>query len=275
MFSSNLNLFSSSRKTIASFPGGKSGKKHLTLYSIIPTNIEYLVEPFAGLANFFFTIQSSVKMVWLNDININVYSLLNIIKNDNLLNTLINKLENIYPIEKEDYYFWKERKTEDEIENALQLIIILNCSPNGAGGGYSFEKAHRKWHINKPKIWKELSQLLQKAKITNKDYKDVLFELKEENLSNTLIYLDPPYHTVAQNGRLYSIYNDIDWNEFKSLLDSIETHWIMSNRDNQQVRAIFDEYHMKSYNTYNDMNNKGKKNPELIISNKKFKIYRK
>ena len=57
-----------SRLTIASYPGGKSDKKkHQPLFQAVPLDISYLIEPFAGLANFFLVVSPRVKQVWLND----------------------------------------------------------------------------------------------------------------------------------------------------------------------------------------------------------------
>ncbi len=261
----------SSRKTIASFPGGKSGKKHLPLYSVVPNKIDVLIEPFAGLANFFFTTSTLVKSAWLNDKDIEVYSLLKCIKEPNLLNELVSWIQAINPIERDDYYYWKKRKPFKIVERAVRLLIVLNCSPNGAGGGYSKEKAHRKWYENKPKIWVCLSNLLDKAEITNLDYKDVLINISKRDYNKMFIYLDPPYFKVAKKGNLYPNYNEIEWLEFKKIIGSLECQWLMSNRNCPEMRELFSEFYTYSYNTYNDMNNRKNGNPELLISNRPLK----
>ncbi|MFX0172014.1 MAG: DNA adenine methylase [Candidatus Hodarchaeota archaeon] len=263
----------SSRKTIASFPGGKSGKKHLPLYNVVPQKIDRLIEPFAGLANFFFTISPQVNFAWLNDKDPHVFSLLKSIKEPSYLKELITSINAINPVEKEDYYCWKQKKSTNIIEQAVKLLVILNCSPNGAGGGYSYQKAHRKWYQNKPKVWYQLSEKLQKVRITNWDYKEVLNEILENQFENDFIYLDPPYFKVAERGNLYPKFNSIYWDELKNLIKPIRCHWLMSNRDCLETREMFKNYFLFSYNTYNDMNNTKNGNPELLVSNKP--LYRK
>ncbi|MHA2362814.1 MAG: DNA adenine methylase [Candidatus Hodarchaeales archaeon] len=272
-FRKNNKIFQSSRFTIASYPGGKSDrKKHLTLYNVIPSKIDNLVEPFVGLANFYFVISPRVKSAWLNDKNTDVYALLSCIQNSTLLDELTSWIHSINPIEREDYYEWKHKNPTELIERAVRLLVILNCSPNGAGGGYSSEKAHRKWYENKPKIWLKLSEKLQNIHLTNKDYKEVLNSIIDSNEINSFIYLDPPYYEVAKKGNLYREHNIIDWKEFKEILDKLENHWIMSNRDCSEMREFFNDYYQNNYNTYNDMNNTKSKNPELLISNNPLKL---
>ncbi|MFW9930319.1 MAG: DNA adenine methylase [Candidatus Thorarchaeota archaeon] len=259
------------RQTIASYPGGKSNYiKHHALYACLPDKINLLVEPFSGLANFYFNIYSITKNVLLNDINVEVCSLLRVVQDKKLLNQLIRKIQNLEPIEREEYYHWKSNNPNSVIDCAIKLLVILNCSPNGAGGGYSFEKAHRKWYRNKQKTWFELSKRLKNAVILNEPYQDVLTDVINGKTSADFIYLDPPYYDVAKKGKLYRSYDVIEWKKLLSLLEQIRCKWLLSNRDCPEMRALFCDFYQKSYNTYNDMNNKKNNNPELLIAN--FKI---
>ncbi|MHA1975406.1 MAG: DNA adenine methylase [Candidatus Hodarchaeales archaeon] len=269
---SNKELFYPKRTTIASYPGGKSDKKkHLPLYLSIPKSIDYLIEPFAGLANVFITISPRVSRVWLNDKDPEIYSLLNCINDPILLHQLTEYVKSLEPIEKDSYYHWKQLVPSKTLDRAMRRLVILNCSPNGAGGGYSKEKAHRKWYRNKPLIWQEIHQILseKEVRITNLDYKEVLSTLTQiESTDNSFLYLDPPYYNVAQKGSLYGKkFNQIDIVSLRTLLAPVTIHWLLSNRDSPDVRDIFSQFHLFGYNTYNDMNNTKKSNPELLVSN--------
>ena len=46
-------------------------------------------------------------------------------------------------------------------------------------------KAHRKWYVNKPKLWREISRIFSKknAKITTLDYVDVLKTLIDSEVA--------------------------------------------------------------------------------------------
>ncbi len=265
-------LFYPKRTTIASFPGGKSDrKKHLPLYNSLPKKIPYLIEPFAGLANVFITISPRVSHVWLNDKDPEIFSLLSCLNDPSLLPELIETIKSLEPVERSDYYHWKHLAPTNIMDRTIRRLIILNCSPNGAGGGYSSEKAHRKWYQNKPPIWQTLHQLFQekKVRITNWDYEEVLGSLSQDTeIKECFVYLDPPYYDVAEKGALYGKkYNQIDIERLKTFLSALPMQWLLSNRDSPIVRDIFKEYYLLRYNTYNDMNNTRNNNPELLISN--------
>jgi DNA adenine methylase len=270
---SDEQLFFPNRTTIASFPGGKSDKKkHLPLYLSIPKKIHYFVEPFAGLGNVFITISPRVSQVWLNDKDPEIFALLSCLNDFSLLEKLIEFVKSLEPIEKDDYYQWKESNPATTLERAIRRLVILNCSPNGAGGGYSNAKAHRKWYENKPSIWHIIHRIFQekRVKITNFGYEDIIGSLsRNEETNGSFLYLDPPYYDVAQKGSLYGKkFNQIDIYLLKELLSDLSLHWLLSNRDTPTVREVFSQFHILGYNTYNDMNNTRNKNPELLISNK-------
>ena len=178
------------------------------------------------------------------------------------------------PVTRDDYYHWKQRKIKSTLEFAVRRLVILNCSPNGAGGGYSSEKAHRKWYQNKPKVWKIIHNIFSEKdlKITNQDYDKVLSSIEDvKPTQGYFCYLDPPYFDVAKRGNLYGKnYNQIDLKRLIEELSTLSLHWILSNRDSPEVRDYCQEFNLVGYNTYNDMNNTRNKNPELLVSNLPF-----
>lgn len=263
-----------SRLTIASYPGGKSNsKKHAPLYQCVPQSIPYLVEPFAGMANFFLVIHQRVKKVWLNDKDPETFALLHHLNDEDKLNSLIGYIQSLNPVERDHYYYWKKLKPNSLLQSAVRKLIILNCSVSGAGGGYSKAKAHRKWYENKPKVWKQINKLLmqKQARITNLDYSQILtYLIKNNNTTDQqpFVYLDPPYFEVARKSKLYGIgYNDLDWNHFFTLINLLKIPFLISNRDAPEMRSLFAQYHLSRYNSFNDMNNTQNKNPELLVSN--------
>ena len=268
----NSNLFLTKRITIASFPGGKSDrKKHLPLYLSTPKKINILIEPFAGLGNFFSVISPRVSSAWLNDKDPEIFAILNCIKNEDLLYELIDIVRSLEPVTRDEYYYWKNSLPSGVLEKATRRLIILNCSPNGAGGGYSKEKANRKWYQNKSVSWFALHNIFveKKVKLTCWDYIEVLNSLANgDTFQDCFVYLDPPYFDVAKRGNLYGKnYNEINVSELLTILNSLSVPWILSNRDTSEIREKFSAFYQKGYNTYNDMNNMRNNNPELLISN--------
>lgn len=272
MYLTDENLFMQSRITIASYPGGKSDrKKHLPLYLATPKKIELLIEPFAGLGNYFSVISPRISTVWLNDKDPEIFAILRCIQDKDLLYELIEVVKSVEPVTRDDYYQWKNSQPSNILKKATRRLVILNCSPNGAGGGYSKEKANRKWYQNKPKSWLLLSNLFseKEVKLTNWDFTKVLQSIKTtDGDNNAFVYLDPPYFDVAKRGSLYGKnYNEIDISKLINILSSLSIPWLLSNRDTAKIRSVFSAFHQKSYNTYNDMNNTRNNNPELLISN--------
>lgn len=270
------SLFLTSRKTIASYPGGKSDRrKHSTLFLSVPDRIRFLIEPFAGLANFFLVLCPRVSRVWLNDKDPEIFSILKSIQDPDLLSKLIEQIKSIEPIERDEYYEWKSLSPNTVLDRAVRRLIILNCSPNGAGGGYSREKAHRNWYQSKPLVWGFIHKIFREkeVRITNWDFSKVLMALTGDLYSrSSFCYLDPPYIDVAKSGNLYGkLYNIVDWELLKFHLNQIQCHWVLSNRDDPRIHKLFTGYHILQYNTYNDMNNTIESNPEMLVSNRPFK----
>ncbi len=279
---SDSSLYLRERVSLGSYPGGKSDKqKHRLLYEVTPHKITTMVEPFAGLVSYTIINSPKISHAIVNDIDPEVVAFLRCIKDKDLLFQLKEKVSQIYPVMKEEYYEWKDRKPTDKIELAIRRVVFQNCSFSGAGGGYSRDKATRKWHINRPKQWERVHQLFMKLdiEIFNENFSSFIDRIIERNSAGLLgnlpfVYLDPPYYKVAEGGDLYN-YNSIDLNELihaLKLLDDSDIHWIMSNRDHPHVEKFFSEYYQLRYNTYNDMGNKQDSNPELIISNREFTV---
>jgi len=150
----------------------------------------------------------------------------------------------------------------------MKQLVILNCSVNAAGGGYSKDKAHRQWYRRKEKVWLKIHDILtsRDVEVFNMNYTSFLDSLTLDD--QTLVYLDPPYFEVAKSGNLYGNgFNSIDASELSKRLDGLNCHWIMSNRYSPETEEMFSGYFTLKYNTYNDMNNRRGANPELLVSN--------
>lgn len=169
--------------------------------------------------------------------------------------------------------------TSIQIQSAIKMLVILNCSHSGAGGGFSEEKSKRNWV--KEKEWKSISNIFNDKNviITNLDYLEFIRKYRSTLTSTDLIYLDPPYYKVADKGRLYGN----KFNRFstsKEILDLIsalkslpdDVSWILSNKNHPDIIKMFEsnlndiKISFKGYNTYNDMNRTKNANQELLIS---------
>jgi site-specific DNA-adenine methylase len=267
-----VNMQLSSKLTIASYPGAKNNtNKHKALFGLVPCKVPFLIEPFCGLANFFIRISPKVEQAWLNDKDPEIFALLKCIQDSDLLTELNEYISGLPLIEREDYYQWKKKVSSSLLEQAIKRLIILNCSPNGAGGGYCFEKAHSNWYSTKANKLKLIHKILNRrpVKITNLDYSEVFKQLSTTMSDQKLFwYLDPPYCDITKKRNLYGKgMNNIDWLTLKSYLGELSDLWVLSNRDSLAMRDLFSEFFMFSYITYCDPNNTFRRNIELIISN--------
>jgi site-specific DNA-adenine methylase len=266
----NMKLLS--KLTIASYPGAKNNtNKHKSLFCSVPPKIPFLIEPFCGLANFFIRVSPKVEQAWLNDKDPEIFALLKCIQDSDLLKELNEYISVLPLIERDDYYQWKKRVSCSLLEQAIKRLIILNCSPNGAGGGYSFEKAHSNWYVTKPDKLRLINKIFNRkpVEITNLDYSEVFKQQTTIVTAKEVFwYLDPPYYDTAKKGNLYGKgMNNIDWPTLKSYLGELSDFWVLSNRDSLTIRDLFSEFFMLSYTTYHNPNNTFKRNTELIISN--------
>ncbi len=267
-----FNMQIPSKLTIASYPGAKSNtKKYWALFGSIPPEIPFLIEPFTGLANFFIQVSPKAKEAWLNDKDPEIFALLKCIQDADLLEELNEYIRILPLITREDYFQWKQKRPTSLLERAIKKLIILSCSPNGAGGGYSIKKAHSNWQINKPDKMRSIHKILNRypVEITNLDYSEV-FKRSASILTDQEVmwYLDPPYFDTSKKGNLYGKgMNNIDWRTLKSYLDDITNLWILSNRDSPTIQDFFSEYYVYSYIISSNMKNTVQRNTELLISN--------
>jgi site-specific DNA-adenine methylase len=267
-----FNMRIPSKLTIASYPGAKNDtNKHKSLFCLVPPKIPFLIEPFCGLANFFIRISPKVEQAWLNDKDPEIFALLKCIQDSDLLKELNEYISVLPIIEREDYYQWKKKVSSSLLEQAIKRLIILNCSPNGAGGGYSFQKAHSNWYITKPDKLRLINKIFNRkpVEITNLDYSEVFKQQTAAVTDQELFwYLDPPYCHIGKKSNLYGKgMNKIDWPTLKSYLGELSDFWVLSNRDSLTIRDLFSEYYMFSYITSRYPNSTFQRNTELLISN--------
>ncbi len=195
----NIKLTKNS-KTLKSCINWYGGKYYLSnsIISIFPTHNQY-VEVFGG-AGHILVKKKLVKENIYNDKNEGLTNFFNILKSPSKANILKNMLE-LTPYHECEWTNCKNWSLEvDKIERARMFYTFTMMSRSGNGGwSYTLNTDYirngisasvSKWIGNIETNLISTSKKLRKIKIYNKDFRRII---PKYDLSNTLIYLDPPY----------------------------------------------------------------------------------
>lgn len=242
------------------YPGGKT-KLAPHIKSIIEYNdlkgCQYF-EPYAGGAGVALAllIDGYVSNIHINDADYAVYAFWHsLIK---YKDTFLKRVEEI-DVTIDNWHLQKDILTNFKQYSLLELGVatfFLNRTNRSGilkGGviGGKEQKGEYKLdaRFNKLKLLKQLEiicQLSDKIKVTNVDAAILLTD-SEFNLSkNSIIYLDPPYYVKGQ-GLYRNFYNHEDHVEIMNILNNINSHWIVSYDDNDEIKKIYHNYRHFEY----------------------------
>lgn len=292
----NSNSFS-----VLRYPGGKR-KSILTFAEYLfshNSNIDILVEPFAGSASFSIALleHGLVKKIALSDLDELVASMWKVIFSDDA-----QKLANKIRKAKLDITTWKKIKSSNPstlIDKAFKCIYLNRTSFSGilrneAGpmGGHQQTGLYKiDCRFNKNRIADricELSKLQDKVLFVEAQcYKSTILQITEiANQSNINLnifwYFDPPYYYKAN--KLYRhFFNHSDHLELQNILleSSFKWQWLLSYDYAQEIADLYsDNYKCMYLNTMYTAASKGLSKgikKELLITNfcdSKFQVTR-
>lgn len=212
------------------WPGAKWGGANSTALWIarqLPPHLVYC-EPYFGSGGVFFNKQPS-KAEYLNDLNGDVVNLFRVMREQP---ERLAALVELTPYAREEYEHSFEPAT-DPVERARQMLVRHWMSIGGNGGG----RYVTGWRHSGPKgarnktctfEWDRLperilahARRLKDAHIENKPALEVLGRL---NATETLAYIDPPYHPDTRKGRMYHE-EMLDEEQHVELLTFLTTDW--------------------------------------------------
>jgi DNA adenine methylase len=204
-----------------------------TILSFFPSNINKLIEPFAGSAAISIATASNnlTNKFYINDINTPLMKLIENIIIDPL--SIANSYTKLWyeqlDKEREYYNFIRDRFNEKQSPDDL-LYLLARCVKAAvrynSNGDFNQSPDHRRKGKN-PKTMTDdilsVSALLKgKTKISSIHYSQVIEHIEE----NDLIYMDPPYQGVVGNrDSRYS--SGIDFYEFIDFLDVLNKKDVM------------------------------------------------
>ena len=189
------------------------GKRQLLkdIRPFIPAQFDRYVEPFMGGGAVFFDL--AFEFSWVNDVNSELVNCYEVVRDD--VEVLIAHLSE----HKYEKTYFLEQRALDRVDGGLASLsplvrasrfIFLNRT--GFNGMY---RVNSKGYFNVPfgtyknptivnaELLRQCSQHLQRVKITNKSFMDVLAECKKGDF----VYLDPPYVPISPTAN-FTQYSD-------------------------------------------------------------------
>jgi DNA adenine methylase len=208
------------------------------------------IEPMAGSGGFFFNY--APKQAYLSDINQNLITTYNIIKND--VNTLILSLKEHQELHNKEYFYDQRKKFNELIINGgtdteiASLFIYLNRT---CFNGLYRENSKGEFNVpigsyKNPTICNEenllsVSKILQSIEIHCHGY--------EESISNIgqgdFVYIDPPYIPIDPSSFTKYSKNDfgekqhVELSDFCDTIDKKGAFYMLSNSDTELTDKIY------------------------------------
>ena len=272
-------------KTPLRYPGGKS-RACAKMDNFLPnldqgSRYKQYREPFLGGGSFALHITKKYPHleIWVNDAYEPLANFWQQLKADGAeMKKRLVKLKNANKTEekakelflkaKEDLY----DKEATPLDRAINFYIINKFSFSGLSESSSFSAQASKSNFTLAGIKRldDYQELIKFWRITNKDYKELMFEG-----GDCFMYLDPPYD-IKDNlyGKKGGMHKNFDHDEFADVCCRTTAHQLISYNSSELVKSRFDnEWQAQEYDlTYtmrstNDYKEDQKKRKELLLFN--------
>ncbi|AQT90883.1 TPA: DNA adenine methylase [Enterobacter cloacae] len=242
------------------YPGGKS-KLSPHIKEIIRKNdlegCQY-IEPYAGGAGvaLCLLLEGWVSTVHINDADIAVYSfwkslvdhpdeLLNFI--DNVKVTMDTWHEKKYILENASLFQTMELGFATFFLNRTNRSGILKGGVIGGkeqNGNYKLDA-----RFNKTNLLERIKKIADRADqiiVSNCDASSLLSEIKNKEVEDVIVYLDPPYYVKGQ-GLYRNYYNHEDHLNIMDVLSSSNFKWIVSYDNNEEIKKMYADFRQVEY----------------------------
>lgn len=243
-----------------------------------PKDFETYYEPFFGSGALFFS--SDFNKAVVNDTNFQLYTLYENIKNEperlvceiDLLVDEFNKSN-----DKKSFYYNKRDEYNDmirtsEIRASALFIFINKTCFNGlyrtnSEGKYNVPFGQKKHLNNLSKGILEVSKSLQKVRLMNIDFKEVVKDAKKDDF----VYFDPPYYNTftSYQANGFGIEDQIRLAELFKELSNRGVYCMLSNSNEQFIKDLYKEFNIEVVKVRRNINRNGdsRKGEEVIIRN--------
>jgi DNA adenine methylase len=212
------------------------GKFYLSKWIIshFPEHTHY-IEGFGGAGSCILNKTPAGKDV-LNDIDSHIFLFMNFIKHD--LNKFLDFVNTIECTEA-NYYAWKAKTPDNDLEEAAKFFIIYRMSRCGCGGSFSKSKRFYRGLPENVAAWQtgiknlaKIHERLQTIELWNRNVFDIIPAIINDD---TLIYLDPPYVLASRSSKkVYEHeFTNQDHEEFCELCKNSSAKIIISGYNNE------------------------------------------
>jgi DNA adenine methylase len=257
------------------YPGGKS-RAIQRMKSLLPDEFEEYREPFVGGGSFFIYLKQKHPdlKIWINDLNPELYYFWKFVQLDS--EKLASEVLKVKHQRKDGQALFDElvrvdANTLSELERAVRFFILNRITFSGVveAGGYSKLAFEGRFTESSIERVAKLGHLLEGAKITHLDYRELLQGNKE-----IFTFLDPPYFKATKS-RLYGkngiLHTGFDHTEFAKEMKNCRHSWLITYDDSPEIRKNFSFAKIYEWELQYGMNNykkdKAEKGNELFISN--------
>jgi DNA adenine methylase len=233
------------------------GKKWLTktIKDYLPLEFNNYHEPFLGSGSIYiFLLESNLikNKAFLSDSNDELINAFCVIRDN--VDELITILKD-YKNEKEFFYWIREKKFDDKINNAARFIFLNKASYNGiyrvnSKGKYNVPYGYRK--SNNLFEFENIQELSRRINDQSFFRTDDFDSVKNYIKKNDLVFLDPPY-VVSHNDNGFIEYNQsiFKWNDQERLADLLEyilsknANFILTNAAHERIDKLFSPFGQK------------------------------
>ena len=273
-------------KTPLRYPGGKS-KAIKTLSPWFPKTISEYREPFIGGGSIAIEITKSNPdiPVWINDLYVPLYNfwvqlrdsgeeLSERVREEKQRTLDEGDKDKVTEKAKELFNKYKaEIDTYNDFEKAVAFFIMNKCSFSGLTENSTFSKTASNSNFSLVGADKlaQFSKLIKNWKITNIDYSEVM---KENGLSDTFIFLDPPYDIKDfLYGKNREMHKSFDHNRFADDVYNCVHKFMITYNVNDKLKELYKNYNLKEWKLRYSMAHRGDKGTdenvktELLVTN--------
>lgn len=242
------------------YPGGKSrGLEPITRHA--PTNFANYWEPFVGGGSVFLHFRQLYpdRDFWINDLNTELYYFwLELQQNGEQVADEVARIKAATTDGKGLFYELRdiEVSTLTNVERAVRFFVLNRIGFSGTveSGGYSQGAYSGRFTDSAIARLRDTIPLLQRVRITNLDYREMLNEAGE----NVFVFLDPPYYSATKS-RLYgkrgALHTTFDHDAFAATMQGCAHPWLITYDDSPYIRAKFSFAHLHEWTLQYGMNN--------------------
>ena len=264
-------------KLIAPFLKWVGGKRQImpSIVELMPKNITFYCEPFAGGGAVLFHLQPQKAII--NDFNEELINVYQVIKNN-----LDELIEDLKKHKNEPEYFYNLRaidRTEEfkkltEIERASRIIYLNKTCFNGlyrVNNSGEFNSPFGKYKnpniVNEPTL-KAVSNYLKTndIQLISGDYETILKNLDKKSF----VYLDPPYHPISESSNFtgyvqggWNMYDQVRLREACDDLHKRGIKFLLSNSSTDFIKDQYKDYEITIIKANRSINSNGEKRGEV------------